>query len=92
VGIPERTPVVVLRVMPLGSVPEVRLHFSGAVPPVVKIAAEYGALVVPAGRVAVVIASAGFKVMVMDALEEGVFCEVAVTVAVVLAVSDEGAV
>jgi hypothetical protein len=91
VGVPEITPPL-LRLKPLGSVPEALLHVRAPAPPLACRVTEYAAPTVPAVRgEAVVTVGGGVTVMVTDTDFVASATEVAVTVTVRFAVTGVGA-
>jgi hypothetical protein len=91
VGVPEITPLL-LRLKPLGSVPEAKLHVRAPAPPLACRATEYVAPTVPAVRGEVVATvGGGVTITLTDTDFVASATEVAVTVAVWLAVTGVGA-
>ena len=91
VGVPEITPLL-LRLKPLGSVPEAKLHVRAPAPPLACRVTEYAAPTVPAVRGEVVVTvGGGVTITLTDADFVASATEVAVTVAVWLAVTGVGA-
>ncbi len=91
-GVPEITPVPAASESPPGNAPLAMAHLYAVVPPVAVSVVEYAVPIVPAGKVVVVMASAELRLMVTDAVCEGVLTAVAVTTAVLEAVTVAGAV
>ena len=91
VGVPEITPLL-LRLKPLGSVPEAKLHVRAPAPPLACRVTEYAAPTVPAVRGEVVATvGGGVTITLTDTDFVASATEVAVTVAVWLAVTGVGA-
>ena len=91
VGVPEITPPE-LRLKPLGRVPEAKLHVTAPAPPLACRETEYAAPIVPAVRGEVVATvGGGVTITLTDADFVASATEVAVTVAVWLAVTGVGA-
>jgi len=91
VGVPEIMPLP-LRLKPLGSVPEAKLHVWAPAPPLACRGTEYAAPTVPAVRGEVVVTvGGGVTITLTDADFVASATEVAVTVAVWLAVTGVGA-
>jgi hypothetical protein len=91
VGVPEITPLL-LRLKPLGSVPEAKLHVRAPAPPLACRVTEYAAPTVPAVRGEVVATvGGGVPITLTDTDFVASATEVAVTVAVWLAVTGVGA-
>jgi hypothetical protein len=91
VGVPEIMPLL-LRLKPLGRVPEAKLHVTAPAPPLACSGTEYAAPTVPAVRGEVVVTvGGGVTITLTDADFVASATEVAVNVAVWLAVTGVGA-
>jgi hypothetical protein len=91
VGVPVIAPVLLLKLKPKGSVPEVIVHRKGLVPPDSLITALYAVPAVAGGTVVVVIVGRGFTLICKEEVLVASVMEVAVMVTVNTLVTDAGA-
>ena len=87
VGVPLITPVLVFRLSPAGSVPNVSAHVYGAVPPVATMGCEYAVCIAPPGNVLVVMISGGVIVIFRALLVVNCGLELSLTVTLKLGAS-----